>query len=103
MEGEHLGQAKDRIEETMDAIVEGFEHQLDQLHSADALDVFSDIKVMETMLHRDTASAAKDFGYAEEPKVRPKADSRPAASSAAAAQSAPEAGPEEDGGVSLKL
>ena len=103
VEGEHLGQAKDRIEETMDAIVEGFEHQLDQLYSADALDVFSDIKVMETMLHRDTASAAKDFGYAEQPKVRPKADSRPAASSAAAAQSAPEAGPEEDGGVSLKL
>ena len=103
VEGEHLGQAKDRIEETMDAIVEGFEHQLDQLYSADALDVFSDIKVMETMLHRDTASAAKDFGYAEQPKVQPKTDSRPAASSAAAAQSAPEAGPEEDGGVSLKL
>ena len=67
VEGEHPGQAKDRIEETMDAIVEGFEHQLDQLYSADAMDVFSDIKVMETMLHRDTASAAKDFGYAERP------------------------------------
>ena len=104
VEGEHLGQAKDRIEETMDAIVEGFEHQLDQLYSADAMDVFSDIKVMETMLHRDTASAAKDFGYAERPKVRPKADSRPAAS-AAAAQAAPEAKPEteEDGGVQLQL
>ena len=88
----------------MDGIVEGFEHQLDQLYSADAMDVFSDIKVMETMLHRDTASAAKDFGYAERPKVRPKADSRPAAS-AAAAQAAPEAKPEteEDGGVQLQL
>ena len=104
VEGEHLGQAKDRIEETMDAIVEGFEHQLDQLYSADAMDVFSDIKVMETMLHRDTASAAKDFGYAEGPKVRPKADSRPAGSSAAV-QAAPEAKPEsqDDGGVQLQL
>jgi len=63
VEGENLRQAKVRIEQTMDAIVEGFEHQLDQLYSADAMDVVSDIKVMETMLQRDTASAAKDFGY----------------------------------------
>ena len=102
VEGEHLGQAKDRIEETMDAIVEGFEHQLDELYSADAMDVFSDIKVMETMLHRDTASAAKDFGYAEKPKVRPKADSQQAAqASSAAAQTAPET--KDDGGVQLQL
>lgn len=63
VEGEHLGEAKDRIEQTMDAIVEGFEHQLAQLYSSDAMDVVSDIKVMETMLGRETASAAKDFGY----------------------------------------
>lgn len=63
VEGENMTQAKERIEEMMDAIVEGFEHQLDQLYSTDAMDVVSDIKVMETMLYRDTASAAKDFGY----------------------------------------
>ena len=63
MEGENLRAAKERIEQTMDAIVEGFEHQLDQLYSADAMDVVSDIKVMEAMLNRDTASVAKDFGY----------------------------------------
>lgn len=63
VEGEHLSEAKERIEQTMDAIVEGFEHQLDQLYSSDAMDVVSDIKVMETMLGRETASAAKDFGY----------------------------------------
>lgn len=102
VEGEHLNQAKDRIEETMDTIVEGFEHQLDQLYSADAMDVVSDIKVMETMLHRDTASAAKDFGYAEKPKVRPKADSQQAAqATSAAAQTAPET--KDDGGVQLQL
>ena len=27
------------------------------------MDVASDIKVMETLLERDTGSAAKDFGY----------------------------------------
>ena len=47
----------------MDLIVAGFEHQLDQLYSSDAMDVASDIKVMEAMLKRDTASVAKDFGY----------------------------------------
>lgn len=47
----------------MDRIVEGFAQQLDNLFSADAMDVVSDIKVMETMLQRDTGSAAKDFGY----------------------------------------
>ena len=63
VEGENLREAKVRIEQTMDLIVAGFEHQLDQLYSSDAMDVASDIKVMEAMLKRDTASAAKDFGY----------------------------------------
>ena len=62
MEGENLRQAKSRIEATMDAIVKGFEHQLDELYKADALDVDSDIRVMETMLRRDTASAGRRHG-----------------------------------------
>ena len=62
VEGENLRQAKSRIDSTMDAIVKGFEHQLDELYKADAMDVDSDIRVMETMLHRDTASAERDFG-----------------------------------------
>ena len=77
VEGENLREAKERIEQTMDMIVAGFEHQLDQLYSSDAMDVVSDIQVMEAMLKRDTASAAKDFGYPEAPKVHPKTDSRP--------------------------
>lgn len=69
VEGENLREAKERIEQTMDLIVAGFEHQLDQLYSADAMDVASDIKVMEAMLKRDTASVAKDFGYPDPPKL----------------------------------
>ena len=60
--GENLSQAKSRIAATMDNIVAGFEHQLDELYRTDAMDVDSDIRVMETMLRRDTASAADDFG-----------------------------------------
>ena len=74
VEGENLREAKERIEQTMDLIVAGFEHQLDQLYSSDAMDVASDIKVMEAMLKRDTASVAKDFGFSEPPRVRPKTD-----------------------------
>ena len=62
VEGENLRQAKERIESTMDAIVKGFEHQLDELYKADALDVDSDIRVMEHMLRRDTATTEDDFG-----------------------------------------
>ena len=62
VEGENLRQAKSRIENTMDLIIKGFEHQLDELYKADALDVDSDIRVMETMLERDTASVERDFG-----------------------------------------
>lgn len=61
VEGENLRQAKQRIETTMDSIVKGFEHQLDELYKADALDVDTDIRVMEHMLKRDTGSAAEDF------------------------------------------
>ncbi len=62
VEGENLRQAKQRIETTMDSIVKGFEHQLDELYQADAMDVDSDIRVMEHMLRRDTGSAEEDFG-----------------------------------------
>jgi len=60
--GENLSQAKAKIEVTMDKIVAGFERQLDQLYQADAMDVDSDIKVMETMLRRDGGSVEDDFG-----------------------------------------
>ena len=60
--GQNLDQAKVRIEETMDNIIAGFEHQLDELYRDAAMDIDSDIRVMETMLRRDTATAADDFG-----------------------------------------
>jgi len=67
IEGENLRQAKERIQNTMDAIIAGFEHQLDELYQADVMDVDSDIRVMETMINRDTASVQKDFGLGGTP------------------------------------
>ena len=60
--GQNLDQAKSRIADTMDNIIAGFEHQLDALYQDAAMDIDSDIRVMETMLRRDTATAADDFG-----------------------------------------
>ena len=76
VEGANLGQAKDRIEKTMDSIVAGFEHQLDELYKMDAMNVDSDIRVMETMLRRDTASAEKDFGLGTAPTAPAKPKTR---------------------------
>ena len=59
--GGNLSQAKRKIEQTMDSIVLGFERQLDELYRADAMDIDSDIRVMETMLRRDTARVEDDF------------------------------------------
>lgn len=60
--GQNLTQAKSRIQETMDNIIAGFEHQLDDLYRDAAMDIDSDIRVMETMLKRDTSTVADDFG-----------------------------------------
>lgn len=60
--GSNLSQAKRKIEQTMDNIVSGFERQLDELYRTDAMDIDSDIRVMETMLRRDSASVEDDFG-----------------------------------------
>lgn len=62
IEGENLSRAQERIEETMDALIKGFDKQLDDLYRNEAMDIDSDIRVMKNMLRRDTASVEDDFG-----------------------------------------
>ena len=62
IEGENLSRAQERIEETMDALIKGFDKQLDDLYRNEAMDIDSDIRVMENMLRRDTASVEDDVG-----------------------------------------
>ena len=61
VDGENLRMAKEKIEETMDNIVQGFEHQLDALYAAEAMDIQSDIDVMNNMMKRDSAMGTSDF------------------------------------------
>ncbi len=53
VEGANITAAKARIEGMMDKVVEGFEQQLDRLFQDDAMDITSDVAVLERMLEKD--------------------------------------------------
>ena len=57
VEGENITAAMERIENMMDKVVEGFEKQLDQLFQGDALDITTDVEVLERMLEKDGLSS----------------------------------------------
>ena len=56
VEGENISAAKVRIEGMMDKVVEGFEKQLDKLFENTAMDITTDVKVLEQMLEKDGLS-----------------------------------------------
>lgn len=56
IEGENISAAKARIEGMMDQVVAGFEKQLDKLFQDQAMDITSDVKVLENMLKKDGLS-----------------------------------------------
>ena len=56
VEGENIRSAKERIEGMMDKVVEGFEKQLDRLFQDDAMDIATDVQVLERMLEKDGLS-----------------------------------------------
>ena len=58
VEGENIRSAKERIEGMMDKVVEGFEKQLDRLFQDDAMDIATDVQVLERMLERTASPAA---------------------------------------------
>ena len=52
-DGENIRAAKAEIERILDTLVDGFKKQLDKLYESDAMDISSDIDVLESMLRRD--------------------------------------------------
>lgn len=56
IEGQNISAAKKRIEDMMDQVVYGFEKQLDKLFQDDAMDITSDVEVLENMLKKDGLS-----------------------------------------------
>ena len=54
--GSNITAAMQRIEGMMDKVVEGFEKQLDLLFQGDAMDITTDVEVLERMLAKDGLS-----------------------------------------------
>ena len=75
-QGEKLSQTKARIETTMDTVIAAYRKQLDNLYLPDALDVDTDIDVLETMLKRDGLSGS-DFDVASAPNEEDIEESSP--------------------------
>jgi len=67
--GENIRVSKERIEKMLSQLVFAFEQQLDQMFEADALDISSDIKVLERMMAKD--------GLSENPYALPKMPPKP--------------------------
>ena len=59
VEGENISGTKERVENIMGTIVIAFEKQLDSLFGADAMDISTDISVLETMLAREGLAGEK--------------------------------------------
>ena len=59
VKGENITAAMSRIEGMMDKVVEGFEKQLDMLFQGDAMDITSDVEVLERMMAKDGLSDPK--------------------------------------------
>lgn len=53
IQGTNINSAKARIEGMMDNVVDGFEKQLDKLFQDDAMDITTDVAVLERMLEKD--------------------------------------------------
>ena len=53
IEGDNITASKQQISQIMDTLIKSFEKQLDQLFSTQAMDISSDIEVMENMLAAD--------------------------------------------------
>ena len=56
IEGENISATKEKVEGMMDTISAAFDKQLDALYGEEALDISTDITVMEQMLAREGLS-----------------------------------------------
>ena len=59
IKGENITSTKESIERILDTLEAGFEQQLDQLFSSDAIDIASDINVLESLMQQDGLTGDK--------------------------------------------
>ncbi len=68
IEGENIDKSMHSINEMLDAAIAAYKKQLDSLFANQALDIETDIAVMNAMLDREGLSDKKDFIIQKEPK-----------------------------------
>ena len=61
IEGENLNKSMNSINDMLDQAIEAYKKRLDSLFANQALDIETDIEVMNTMLAREGLSGGKDF------------------------------------------
>ena len=59
--GDTIAQTKASISAILDNLVKGYEQQLDQLFQSEAMDISSDIQVLESMMRRDGLAGEYPF------------------------------------------
>ena len=68
IEGANIDKSMKSITDMLDAAIAAYKKQLDSLFANQALDIETDIAVMNAMLDREGLSDKKDFNIREEPK-----------------------------------
>ncbi|MGI5976552.1 MAG: 5-bromo-4-chloroindolyl phosphate hydrolysis family protein [Candidatus Limivicinus sp.] len=70
IEGENLDKSMKSIDEMLDSAIEAYKKRLDSLFANQALDIETDIEVMNTMLAREGLSGDKDFNIDQQSEER---------------------------------
>lgn len=61
IDGDNISATKQRVEDMMDTVTRAFDKQLDALYADEALDISTDITVMENLLEQEGFSEEKPF------------------------------------------
>ena len=72
IQGENLDKSMKSINEMLDTAIEAFKRHLDSLFDNQALDIETEISVMNTMLAREGLTGQKDFIIKDKPQEEPK-------------------------------
>lgn len=70
IEGENIGKSMNSINEMLDVAIEAYKKRLDSLFENQALDIETDIDVLNQMLEREGLSGGKDFNVGSKPQTQ---------------------------------
>ena len=99
--GENIGGTMKRVEDMMDTIVQAFEKQLDSLFGAEALDISTDITVLDNMMARE--GLVDDMIHRSQSKPQTEPAAKPAPQPRTGPMTVEDIEEELSGGLTLEL